>query len=150
MVSKSGFVDLIEEDVEERGGLVVWIGPEFRIDLDDECGGHGRKQTGLMSLSACVNNTIGGTHKDERGVQILVIFFEELFVILLGHLAVFPVELVLKVVLGSRILAAWGLSKGLVACRRNSPVSLLLSILLTPILHPSFFGLAVACIRYWG
>ena len=47
VVSEGGVVDLVNEDTEESGGLVVRVGLELRIDLDDECGGDGREQTSL-------------------------------------------------------------------------------------------------------
>ena len=46
-VAESGVVHLIDEDAEESGGLFVGVLLELGVDLDDECRGHGRKQTGL-------------------------------------------------------------------------------------------------------
>jgi len=47
VVSKGGIVDLEDKDAEESGGLVVRIGSELRLDVDDECGCDRREQTGL-------------------------------------------------------------------------------------------------------
>ena len=51
-VSECGIIDFVNEDPEERMGLVVWIGLELRIDLDDERGCDSGEQTGLISQSA--------------------------------------------------------------------------------------------------
>ena len=58
VVSEGGVVDLVNEDTEESGGLVVRVGLELRIDLDDECGGDGREQTSLRLLSARANKNL--------------------------------------------------------------------------------------------
>jgi len=47
VVSEGGVVDLVDEDTEEGDGLVVRVGPELRLDIDDECGGDGGEQTSL-------------------------------------------------------------------------------------------------------
>jgi len=47
VVAKGGVVDLVDQDMEEGGGLVIWIGLEFGIGLDDKGRGYGRKQTSL-------------------------------------------------------------------------------------------------------
>ena len=40
---------LVDQDTEEGGRLFVWVWPELRVDLDDECGSHRGEQTGLLS-----------------------------------------------------------------------------------------------------
>jgi hypothetical protein len=47
VISEGGVIDLIDKDTEEGGGLGVRVLLEVRVDLDDECGGHCREQTGL-------------------------------------------------------------------------------------------------------
>jgi hypothetical protein len=39
VVSEGGVVDFVKENTEEGCALVVWIGLEVRVDLDDEGGG---------------------------------------------------------------------------------------------------------------
>ena len=46
-VTKSGVVDLVDEDAEESGGFFVWVRLELGIDLDDEGGSDGGEQTSL-------------------------------------------------------------------------------------------------------
>jgi hypothetical protein len=48
VASERGIVDLVNQDAEEGGSLVTRVGLKSRIDLNDECGGDGRKQTGLI------------------------------------------------------------------------------------------------------
>jgi hypothetical protein len=36
IVSKRSVVDLVNEDPEESGGLVIWIGLELRTDIEDK------------------------------------------------------------------------------------------------------------------
>ena len=43
VVSESGVVDLVNENTEQSGRLVVGVGLELRIDFDYECGSDGRK-----------------------------------------------------------------------------------------------------------
>jgi len=47
VVAESSIVDLVDEDTEESGGLVIGVRLELGVDLDDECGGDGREQTSL-------------------------------------------------------------------------------------------------------
>jgi hypothetical protein len=47
VVAEGGVVDLVEKDAEESGCLVVRIGLELGVDLDDERRGDGGEQTGL-------------------------------------------------------------------------------------------------------
>ena len=42
-VSKCGVVNLINKNAEESGGLIVGIGLEFRVNLDNERGGDYRE-----------------------------------------------------------------------------------------------------------
>ena len=138
--SESGVVDLIQEDAEERCGLIVWIGFEFRVDLDNESGSYGGKQTSLMSCLVYVYKGVSWTHEDERCTQIFVIFVKKFPVVLLGHLMVFLVKLISRFLGGGRILAPWDLSKGSVRCKRNSLVRLLSNVPLpTPTPLPSSF-----------
>ena len=46
-VFEGGFVDLVDKDTEEGGGLIIRIGLESGIDIDDEGRSHGGEQTGL-------------------------------------------------------------------------------------------------------
>ena len=48
-VSKRGIVDLVDQDSQERVGLVVGIGLKLRVDLNNERGGDGGEQTGLKT-----------------------------------------------------------------------------------------------------
>ena len=47
IVSERSVIDLVNENTKESRGLVVWIGLELGVDLDDECGGNCREQTSL-------------------------------------------------------------------------------------------------------
>jgi len=40
LIPEGGVVDLVDQDTEESGGLVVRVRLELRIDLDDECGSY--------------------------------------------------------------------------------------------------------------
>ena len=42
-----GLIESEEDRAEEGGGLLVRIGLEVRMDVDDECGADGGEQTGL-------------------------------------------------------------------------------------------------------
>ena len=57
LVSKSGVVDLVNEDTEKRGGLVVGIRLELRVDVGGEGRGKSRRQTRLVSRLAHVHPT---------------------------------------------------------------------------------------------
>ena len=46
-VAKGGLVHIIEDDTEEGGGLLIWIGLKLGVDLDDEGGSDGREQASL-------------------------------------------------------------------------------------------------------
>lgn len=48
IISEGGVINLIDEDPEERGRLCTRVRLKLRIDLDDECGGDGRKQASLF------------------------------------------------------------------------------------------------------
>ena len=43
VASEGGVVDLVNEDLEEGGGVGVRVGLQLRIDLDDEGRSNGRK-----------------------------------------------------------------------------------------------------------
>ena len=45
---EGGVVDFVDENAEEGGGLVTRIRLELGVNLYDERGGDGRKQTGLI------------------------------------------------------------------------------------------------------
>ena len=47
VVAKGSVIDLVDQDAEEGGGLVIRVRLEVGVDLDDECGGDGREQTSL-------------------------------------------------------------------------------------------------------
>ena len=47
IVSKGGIIDLVNKDTEEGDGVIVRVGSELGLDIDDECGGDGREQTSL-------------------------------------------------------------------------------------------------------
>jgi hypothetical protein len=47
VVAEGGVVDLVDENAEKGGGLVVRVRLELGDDLDDECGGDGGEQTSL-------------------------------------------------------------------------------------------------------
>jgi len=51
VVAEGGVVDLVDENAEECGGLIVGVGLELGVDLNDECGGDGGEQTGLYYRS---------------------------------------------------------------------------------------------------
>ena len=39
VVAECGVVDLVNQDAQQSGSLIVWIGLELRVDFDDECRG---------------------------------------------------------------------------------------------------------------
>jgi len=41
VVAEGGVVDFVDEDTEESCGLIVWVLPKLRVDLNDKCGGDG-------------------------------------------------------------------------------------------------------------
>jgi hypothetical protein len=49
VVSKRGVVELVDKNTEEGSGVVVRVGPQLRVDVYDERGGNGGKQTSLVS-----------------------------------------------------------------------------------------------------
>ena len=49
VTSEGGIVDLVNEHTEEGGRLVIGIRLQLRADIDDERGGHSRKETSLTS-----------------------------------------------------------------------------------------------------
>ena len=49
VVSKRCVVDLVNEDAEKSSSLVVGIGLELRVDVDDEGRRNSRKQTRLVA-----------------------------------------------------------------------------------------------------
>ena len=47
VVAKGGVVNLVDQDPEEGGGLVIRVRLEFRLDINDERRGDGGEQTSL-------------------------------------------------------------------------------------------------------
>ena len=90
----------MDEDAEESGGLFVWVFLQLGLDLDDECRGHGREQTGLSLELACVRRICLKTHKYQGGVQIFVMFLDEFLIVFVGLLAVVLVEFGSRILLG--------------------------------------------------
>ena len=43
MGASYGIVDLVGENAKESGSLVTRVGLEFRLNVEDECGGDGGK-----------------------------------------------------------------------------------------------------------
>jgi hypothetical protein len=48
VVSEGSVVNLVNEDAEESGSLVVVVRLELRANIDDECGRDSRKQASLI------------------------------------------------------------------------------------------------------
>jgi hypothetical protein len=48
VASERGVVNFVDEDTEEGSRLITRVGLKLRINLNDECRGDGRKQTGLI------------------------------------------------------------------------------------------------------
>jgi len=55
VITEGGVVDLVDEDTEESGSLFVRVLQELGVDLDDECGSNGGKETSLgrESIHVC-------------------------------------------------------------------------------------------------
>ena len=86
-------VNLVDEDSEEGGSLFACVGLQLGVDLDDERGGDSREQTSLMpQFSTRSSNTSHGTHEDQGGRQVLIIFLHEFLIIFLGLFVVFLIE----------------------------------------------------------
>ena len=47
IISKRGVIELVEQDAEERSGLVTRVWLELGVDLDDERRGDSREQASL-------------------------------------------------------------------------------------------------------
>jgi len=47
LTGDGGLIESEEDGTEEDSGLLVWIGLEVRMGIDDESGADGREQTGL-------------------------------------------------------------------------------------------------------
>ena len=92
VVSEGGVVRLVDENTKEGGSLVIGIGLELRVELDDKSGGDRREQTSLCPLLAPVGKTRWKTHENQGCVQVFIMLLEEILVILLGNLAVVLVE----------------------------------------------------------
>jgi hypothetical protein len=60
ITSEGGIVYLVDEYTKEGSSLVVGIRLQLRADIDYECGGDGRKQTGLTStlVSMCLSKPL--------------------------------------------------------------------------------------------
>ena len=55
VVPKGGIINLVNENAEEGGGLVSGVRLKLRVDIDDEGGGDGGKQTRLSAQLARVH-----------------------------------------------------------------------------------------------
>ena len=84
VATEGGVVYLIDQDPEEGGVLIVRIGLELRIDLDNECRGYGGEQTSLRHASAHVCLKTHATYEYQRCVQILAVFFQKFLVVQLA------------------------------------------------------------------
>ena len=58
VVSKSGVVNLVDEDAEEGSGIGVGVGLQLGVDLNDESTSDCRKQTSLIPELACVRRIL--------------------------------------------------------------------------------------------
>ena len=59
VVFEDDVVDLVNQDAAEEGGdLIPWVGFGLRVDLNDERGSYGRKQTGLTQCSTSVQQKL--------------------------------------------------------------------------------------------
>ena len=56
VTTEGGVVDLVDQDAEEGGSLFVGIRLKLRLDLNDERRCHGRKQTGLPTMSVRIRD----------------------------------------------------------------------------------------------
>ena len=68
-----------------------------------------------------------GTHEDQGGVQVFIVFLQEFLVVLLGHLSIVLVEFSLKVFLDGRyvlFLATRGLGETIAEDEMNLPIHL--------------------------
>ena len=112
VAAEGGVVYLIDQDPEEGGGLIVRIGLELGVDVDDEGRSHCGEQTGLRRES------IGVFLNDGCNVRILGSCWdplEKFLVIFLGLFAVTFVELATKIFCGWRhiyFLAEQGFRSG--------------------------------------
>ena len=43
VVAKCGIVDLVDQDSEKSGSLIIWVWLEFGLDINDECRGDSRE-----------------------------------------------------------------------------------------------------------
>ena len=97
----------MDEDSEESGGLLVWVSLQLGLDLDDERRGHGGEQTGLSLGLARVGRIWLETHEYQGGVQIFVVFLDEIFIIFFGLFAVVLVEFGTKILLVRLCVFHW-------------------------------------------
>ena len=74
-------VDLVDEDVQQSGSLIVRIGLELKVDVGDKSRRDGRKP-----WLARVHQKSLKTHKDQRRVPVLAILLEEFLVVSLRDL----------------------------------------------------------------
>ena len=103
-VPERGVVDLIDEDAQQGSSLVVRIGLELGVDIEDKCRCDGGEQASLLPSLARVHENITRTHKDQRGAQVFIVFLEEFLVILLRNLTVLLVKLSLMVFISGRYI----------------------------------------------
>lgn len=79
VVSKGGVFEIVDKKAKEGGGLIVGIGLEPGVDLNDKC--DRREQIGVPSkyASAEKKTLCGPTHENRGGVHILAMFFLSYF-----------------------------------------------------------------------
>ena len=132
VTAEGGIVDLVDEDPKESGGLFIWVRLQLGVDLDDECRGHGREQTSLSFMSACIRCILLQTHEYQGRVQILIITLHEFFVVFFGLLAVVSVEFSPKILLARPRVLPWAMGEISVWIRRD----VRLDATHRPVVHP--------------
>lgn len=100
VVAECSIVNLRNEDPEEGGGLPARVGLELRLDIDNKGGSDGGEQTGLSYTSAYASLREYVTYEDQSCVQILIVFLQELSIVLLGHSSIIPVKSNTGILLG--------------------------------------------------
>ena len=85
-VNRDGRLIESEEDrAEEGGGLFVRIGSEVRMGIDDEGGADGREQTSLQEQvrwPTRADDRWRATHKNQGGVEVLVVLLDVVHIVL--------------------------------------------------------------------
>ena len=88
VVSKSGVVDLVDEDAEESGSLLGSVRLKLRLDIEDECSGDSGEQASLCLSQHMYTGISYSTHEGEGCVQICAVLPSELLIVYLGLLAI--------------------------------------------------------------